>query len=302
MRVKKRTEEWYEEINKQFEEDSKTQDFSNLEMDKWFAEMLDERMGREENESVEEWYERMNKMYEEDAKTHDFSNPKMDEWFYSMIAGKTKTNKRRRAVKVAGIAAGIVLALSVGTNIFTEVTYGESLFQIIRNSIEAGQFTITGFSKNDDSEFENYDKGTMRYEANSIEEIFEQIKTDDTIAVNELFYVTDVPEQYQKWTANYNTKFQMLTINSQQKDSHIYIYEELNYQNIVSGTILESDIISTVFNENLQMDINIVKQMQEIRCVGYYIDVFYNNKRLKIEGNATLKEFEAMAKNISMRG
>lgn len=46
------------------------------------------------------------------------------------------------------------------------------------------------------------------------------------------------------------------------------------------------------------------KQFEEdrIRGSGHYIEVFYDDMRLKIEGNGTLEEFETMAKKISIQG
>ena len=40
--------------------------------------------------------------------------------------------------------------------------------------------------------------------------------------------------------------------------------------------------------------------MEQTRNQGYYLEVFYNDKRLKIEGNGTLQDFEIMAGNIAL--
>ncbi len=234
---------------------------------------------------------------EEDAKTHDFSDTEMDKWFYGMIE---KEKRKHKIVKASGIAAGIVLAVSVALNGFTQVAYGESIVDIIRNSIEVGQFTITAISKNNDKTFNEYDAPIIQYEADSIEELFEQIIADTQ--TEKFFYVTGVPEQYKQWNAKYNKRFQKLTIYSQNSDDYLFISEELNYENIVSGTILESEIVSTVYNENLRMNVDVVEQMVGVRGSGYYIEIFYNNMRVKIEGNGTLEEFENTVKNISIRG
>lgn len=98
----------------------------------------------------------------------------------------------------------------------------------------------------------------------------------------------------------YNNVFKTLAINSQKDENYLYIYEELNYKNVVGGTLLETDIVSTVFNDNLQINIDIIKQMDNVRNNGYYLAVFCNNIRLKIEGDGTLEEFETIAKNISL--
>ena len=260
---------------------------------------MDNKFDENQYKNLDEWYKAMNEMYEEDAKTNDYSTPELDKWFYGMLENERKKAKRRR---IAGMAAGIALVLGIGTNVFTEVAYGESLFTIIRNSIEAGQFTISSIGNTDDNnqEFEDYEDATICYEADSIEKLFEQIIDDKQITINEFFYMKNLPNEYTLWTAKYNAKFQTLTIYSKKGDNYFHIYEELNYQNIVSGTILESEIVATIFNENLQMEINIVRQMENIRVDGFFIEVFYNNKRLKIEGNATLKEFESIAKNICL--
>ncbi len=345
MGDKKRTEEWYEKINKQFEEDSKTHDFSNPEMDKWFVEMLNEKMDREENESVEEWYERLNKQFLEDSKTHDyrdpemdkwfaemlekkmrednkesaeewyerinkqfeedsktqdFSDPEMDKWFAEMLDKKMRKSRRCKIAKVASIAAGIVLVLSVVLNGFTQVAYGESLISIIKNSVKAGKFSITALGQNDDSQFEDFENEILTYEADSIEDIYEQITTDSKVEIDALFSVVDLPKQYQKWTAKYNKFFKTLTINSQLEENYLYIYEDLNYEDMVSGTILESKTVSTVFNENLQMNIDIIEQVENARNQGYYFEIFYNDKRLKVEGNGTIEEFEIIAENVSL--
>lgn len=258
---------------------------------------MDNKFDENQYKNLDEWYKAMNEMYEEDAKTNDYSTPELDKWFYGMLENERKKTKRRR---IAGMAAGIALVLGIGTNVFTEVAYGESLFTIIRNSIEAGQFVVSGVSKIDESQFENYDEDTVRYEANSIEDIFEQITNNQKTEVDELFYVTGVPNHYKEWTAKYDTKFHRLTINSQHGDDYLYIYEKLNYENSTSGTILESESVSTIYNKNLQMNICITEQMDSVRLQGYSIEVFYNDKYLLIEGSGTLEEFENIAQNISL--
>lgn len=294
-------EEWYERLNKQFLEDSKTHDYRDPEMDKWFAEMLEKKMREDHKESAEEWYERINKQFEEDSKTQDFSDPEMDKWFADMLDKKVRKSRSGKIAKVASIVAGIVLVLSVVLNGFAQVAYGESLIDIIRNSIKEGKFTISAIATNDKSnEFDKYEEDTIRYDANSIEEIYRQIKQDIEINVNEWFYVKLIPEYFQQWTAKYNIDIQKLSINSQWGEQYIYIYQELNYDDMVSGTILESEIVASVFNENLQIDIDIIRQMDNVRNRGYYIEVFYNDKCMRIEGDLTLDEFEIIAKNLSL--
>lgn len=297
---KTKDEEWYEKINKEFEEERKTQDFSNSEMDKWFLEMLDKEIHTKDKDKIDQWYAEMNRQFEEDSKTQDFRDPEMDKWFYKMLDEEVKKSKKCKIAKVSGIVAGVVLTFGVALSGFTQLVYGESLIEIIRNSIEAGQFTISVINKNDDSQFEEFEDEKLHYEANSIDEIFQMIINDSKAEISQMFYVEGVPGQYKQWTAKYDKEFQTLTINSKQGNHYLYIYEEFNYDDVVSGTILESDVVETVFNKNLQMDISIVKQMDNIRHSGYYLEVFFNNIRLKVEGIGTIEEFEFIAKSISL--
>lgn len=257
-------------------------------------------MRMEDKKRAEEWYEKINKQFEEDCKTHDFSDPEMDKWFVEMLDKKMRKSRKCKIAKVASIAAGVVLLMSVVLNGFTQVVYGESLFNIIKNSVKAGRFSITAFSQNDDSQFEDFENEILSYEADSIEDVFEQIATDANTEIDELFFVSNLPTQYRTWDIKYNKKLHRLTIRSHRGEDYLYILEELNYENVVSGTILESNVVTTIFNENLEMEIDIVEQMSNIRKQGYYLEVFCNSKYMKIEGNGTLEEFELLAKTISM--
>jgi len=252
-----------------------------------------------DKERIQQEYDEMMKQFERDSHFNDYSDPEMDKWFNDTLDQEFKKSRRRKILNVAGIAAAIILAVGLALNGFTQVTYGESLIDIVKYSIEAGQFTITRIGKNDDCQFEEYEAPVIEYKANSIEDAFAQLMENDDLEVNELFYVTDVPVRYGTWIVKYNKESQKLVIQSHITDNYLYIFEELDYQNAVSGTILESEIVSTVFNENLQLDINIIQQMDNIRNIGYYFEVFYRNKYLTVEGHGTLEEFETLAKSIS---
>ena len=298
MGDKKQVEEWYEKINTQFEGDKKSHDYSDPKMDEWFAEMLDKKMSME---ASEERYNKINRQFEEDRKNHDYSDPDMDRIFSEMLDNQMREDRKRKITKVASVVAGIVVLSTVALSGFTQVVYGESLLKIVKNSIEAGKFTITSISQNDDSKLEKFENEILSYENGSIEEIFGQIIKDDKTEIDELFCITDLPKQYQQWNAKYNKILKKLTISSQKENDYFYIYEKLDYENVTSGTILESKIVSTVYNKNLQININVIEQMENMRLQGYCIEVFYNNKYLLIEGNGTLEEFENIAKNISIQ-
>ncbi len=251
-----------------------------------------------EKQIAREEYEEMMKEFEKDSKLRSFRNPVIDRTFYAMLDDFEKNYKRRMICRVASIAAGIVIVSGTMLNCFTKVAYGETLIEIVRNSVEAGKFTITAISKNDDSKFEQFENLTLSYKAQTIDEIFEMLREDSDCKINELFYIANVSSKYQQWTARYNTRFQRLTINAEQEEEYLYILEELDYEEVVSGTVLETEIVSTIFNENLQTDIDIIKQMDGARNRGYYFDVFYNNKRIRVEGNGVLEDFELVAKSL----
>ena len=252
-------------------------------------------------EPTDEEIKEMLRQFKEDSEIRDFSDSDMDKIFQATMDYVVKKNRRKKILKVASVAASIMLLVGVALNGFTQVAYGESLIDIVKNSIEAGQFTLSAIGADDKSnQFEKFENDIVCYEDSSIEGLFEQITNDTQIGVSELFLVKDVPSEYVQWTAKYNKDFDRLTINSRQESSYIYILEELNYESIVSGTALESQVASNVFNENLQMNIAIMAQMDNVRLQGYYIEVFYDNKRLFIEGNWMLNEFEQIAKNITL--
>ena len=104
-----------------------------------------------EKQMAREEYEEMMKEFEKDSKLRSFCNPVMDRTFYAMLDDFEKNYKRRMICRVASITAGILIVSGTMLNCFTKVAYGETLFDIVRNSIEAGRFTITAINKNDDS-------------------------------------------------------------------------------------------------------------------------------------------------------
>lgn len=146
---KKRAEEWYKKFNKQFEEDSKTHDFSNQKLDKWFIKMLDNGGAMKDRKRTEEWYAKINSQFESDRKNYDYSDSDMDKWFGELLDKRIRQKRRSKIAKITSIAAGVVLLTSVLLNGFTQITYGESLFDIIRNSIKAGRFSITALGQID---------------------------------------------------------------------------------------------------------------------------------------------------------
>ncbi len=227
----------------------------------------------------DEEYEKLMQQFEEDSKTHDFSDPFMDRVFLATLNQVREEQRRRKICRASSLVAGIMIISCLLLNCFTRVAYGETLLEIVKNSIRNGRFTITSISLgNQSQEFEEYDDFVVWYEAETVEGIFEQIIEDEENGIEEFFYVTGLPEQYEKWEAKYNKELKKLMIQSKSKDNYLYIFEGLNYDSIVNCAILESDIVSTVFNKNLQMNLHIIKQMDDIRCEGYCIELFYEEK------------------------
>ncbi len=272
-----------------------------MKRDKFLLQKKKNKMSNKKRISDEE-YESMMQQFEEDSQTRDFRDPFMDRIFQATLDNVMAENRKRRICRVASIAAGIVIISCAMLNCFTRVVYGESLMEIMKNSIKAGRFTITSISLgNQNYEFEYGDRIATWYEAETAEEIFEEIINDTEIEISELFCVAELPEKYEKWEAKYDKVLQRLMIHSRIDNDYFSICEELNYESAASSIILESQIVSSVFNENLQMNLDIIEQMDIIRCGGYCVEIFYEGKYLIIEGNGTLEEFEAIAKSIFIR-
>lgn len=250
-----------------------------------------------EFEYSEEYFEKMLEEMENDPEFQTFTVP--DEWdreFRKTIEETLKKEKKKRMkryVKIGGMAACVVLAMTLALNVRTEQVQGEGLLEVFQNTfnLNGKRYVMYGTDEQLDMGVEE-DIDDVFFNGTCLNEIYEQMREE---VKSPIFYTDDVFDEYEVKESVYNKTYRMLNIELETSEGRVFMSQEQMVKESASGIVTEDEECARVYNKNLEEDIVIYKSIQS----DYYaFSVKRKQNILAFRGSISLEKCKELAESI----
>lgn len=251
-----------------------------------------------EFEYSEEYFEKMLEEMENDPEFQTFTVP--DEWdreFRKTIEETLKKEKKKRMkryVKIGGMAACVVLAMTLALNVRTEQVQGEGLLEVFQNTfnLNGKQYVMHGSDENFGMDFEE-DSTDIVFEADTLSEIYDLMHQE---LKRPMFYTEDVFGEYEIKEAGYNATYHILNIELDTSEGPVFFYQEQKLEKNSSGNEIDEKESGQVYNKNLDKAIKIYKSEQS----SFYIFTISEGQNIfTFRGAISLDQCKELAESVS---
>lgn len=245
---------------------------------------------------LEEHFEEMMEEMKKDKLTQDFRiSQEWDQKFRKTIdetLEELREKSRRRKIKNAVIAAGVILAATACVDYSMVAVQGEGLLDIVESVFDSGEKNIITFGTEVEEEMEEEDESEIYFETSSLETAYEQIRQELRMP---MFYISYVPEGYQLSEAIYDRMYRVLNMKFEKGEKQIYVSQQQISDGKATGIIIDEEQDGSVVNESLSSEIPIYRSEQDD---AYIFAVKQGTLVLNCRVSENLKECKKLAKSI----
>lgn len=245
---------------------------------------------------LEEHFEEMMEEMKKDKLTQDFQiSQEWDQKFRKTIdetLEELRKKSRRRKIKNAVIAAGVILAATACVDYSMVAVQGEGLLDIVECVFDSNEKNYTMYGTQEELFLEQDNEEEVYFDITSLEKAYEEM---NEVVLYPIFYISYIPEQYVLQEAKYNKVYKMINMIFEKNGQQIYISQQLISDEDSSGILIGDEKITDVKNVKLGQDIPIYKSNQDDSLV---FAVHHKTGILTFDGILSLEECKKIVEGI----
>ncbi len=251
----------------------------------------------------EEHFDEMMEEMEKDSESQSFEIP--EEWdrsFRKTIEETVEREEKKKSRKekllrwgsrAVAAAAGVALVMFIGMNFSAVQVQGEGLLDVFQKMFDVNGNQHTTFSVGEEVNMgEDEESNDIYFTVSSLDEAYQQIRDELKMP---MFYVSYIPEKFNLEEANYSKTYNTLNIKLNDGEHVIYILQQQQFDETVSGIVSEEEKYIEVKNDNINQIIEIYKSTQDN---GLVFNVEMNHILLVVSCDVSEKEVEKIAKSL----
>lgn len=247
-------------------------------------------------QQAEAEFEQMKREMEEDKKKHDFSIPKeWDDDFRAVMDDAFKKKKIKKGINVRSklaMAAGVALAVFVGSTLSTETVHGNKLLDIFGKTSETEDERFEMYGTEQDFDTAVGMDEVITFEGETLSELYANIRSE---MKRPMFQIDDIPVEYEIRMAEYDRDFRTLNIQLLMQDGWIYITQKEQIDGGGVGYQAEGTICSVI--DNMYLDEKI-KVMEKESTSFYIFTIQIDKDILYVQVKGSQEMCEQLAKNF----
>lgn len=201
---------------------------------------------------------------------------------------------------LAGACAAIILgigAVHVGERLeLTSMVQADDIGKVREDEFQQGeyQYSLYGNSESENVGMLMEDTDEIMFSANSLEQLYKEIK-EETKAP--FFRIEYVPDGFEIKEATYNKIHRNINYRIEWDKQYVNISQQMQVEDTGNGSINEKEK-KTVYCEALEQDITIYDSSQDnaLNC-----SLYYDKTTLSIVSNLNIEEFEKIIQKISYK-
>lgn len=188
---------------------------------------------------LEEHFEEMMEEMKKDKLTQDFQiSQEWDQKFRKTIdetLEELRKKSRRRKIKNAVIAAGVILAATACVDYSMVAVQGEGLLDIVESVFDSNEKNYTMYGTQEELFLEQDNEEEVYFDITSLEKAYEEM---NEVVLYPIFYISYIPEQYVLQEAKYNKVYKMINMIFEKNGQQIYISQQLISDEDSSGILI----------------------------------------------------------------
>ena len=213
---------------------------------------------------LEEHFEEMMEEMKKDKLTQDFQiSQEWDQKFRKTIdetLEELRKKSRRRKIKNAVIAAGVILAATACVDYSMVAVQGEGLLDIVESVFDSGEKNIITFGTEAEEDMEEEDESEIYFETSSLEIAYEQIRQELRMP---MFYISYVPEGYRLEEARYDRAYRILNLKFENGEKQIYISQQQISDVKSMGIVVSDEDSNLIVNQTLNCEVPVYHSEQD---------------------------------------
>lgn len=245
---------------------------------------------------LEEHFDEMMEEMKRDQLTQNFQiSQEWDRKFRKTIdetLEELQKKSRRRKIKNAVVAAGMLLTVTACVGYSMVAVQGEGLLEIVESVFDSGEKNIITFGTEAEENMEEEDESEIYFDTSSLETAYEQIRQELRMP---MFYISYIPEGYQLSEAKYDKSYRILNLKFEKEEKQIYISQQQILEGEATGIIIDEEQDESVVNESLSCEIPIYRSEQD---ETYIFSVKQGTLVLNCRVSEGLKMCKELARNI----
>ena len=245
---------------------------------------------------LEEHFEEMMEEMKKDKLTQDFRiSQEWDQKFRKTIdetLEELRKKSRRRKIKNAVIAAGVILAATACVDYSMVAVQGEGLLDIVESVFDSGDSNTVALGTMTEEDLGEEEENEIYFDTSSLETAYEQIRQELRMP---MFYISYAPEGYQLSEAIYDRMYRVLNMKFDKGEKQIYVSQQQISDGKATGIIIDEEVGDSVVNESLNCEISIYKSEQDDT---YIFSAKKGSWILNCRVSENLKVCKELAKNI----
>lgn len=245
---------------------------------------------------LEEHFEEMMEEMKKDKLTQDFQiSQEWDQKFRKTIdetLEELRKKSRRRKIKNAVIAAGVILAATACVDYSMVAVQGEGLLDIVESVFNSNGKNYVIYGTQEEPFLEQDNEEEVYFDITSLEKAYKEMSEE---ILYPIFYVSYIPEQYVLQEVKYNKVYKSVNMIFEKEGKHIYISQQLMTDEGSSGMVTDDEKIMDVKNTNLNQKISVYQSNQDNSLV---FSVQYKTGILTFNGLLTPHECKKIAETI----
>lgn len=203
----------------------------------------------------------------------------------------------KRYVKIGTMAACAVLAVTAGLNMRMEEVQGEGLLEVFQNTfnLNGKRYVMHGSDEDLGASFEDGDSADIVFEADTLSEIYDQMRQE---LKRPMFYTEDVFDEYEVKEARYNATYHIMNIELETSVGSVFFSQEQKLDESSSGSRIDDEESGQIYNKNLDKTIMIYKSDQG----SFYIfNISEGHSILTFRGAVSLEQCKKLAESVSFQ-
>lgn len=245
---------------------------------------------------LEEHFDEMMEEMKRDQLTQDFQiSQEWDQKFRKTInetLAELQRKSRRRKIKNAVIAAGVLLIVTACVDRSMVAVQGEGLLDIVESVFDSGDRNTVTFGTMTEEDMGEEEQNEIYFDTSSLETAYEQIRQELRMP---MFYISYVPEGYQLSEAIYDRMYRVLNMKFEKGEKQIYVSQQQISDGKATGIIIDEEQDGSVVNKSLSSEIPIYRSEQDDT---YIFSVKQGTLILNCRVSENLKVCKELAKNI----
>lgn len=245
---------------------------------------------------LEEHFDEMMEEMKRDQLTQNFQiSQEWDRKFRKTIdetLEELQKKSRRRKIKNAVVAAGMLLTVTACVGYSMVAVQGEGLLEIVESVFDSNGKNYIVYGTQEETFLEQDNEEEVYFDVTSLEKAYEEMEEE---ILYPIFYILYVPEQYALQEVKYNKVYKTINMIFEKEDKHIYISQQLMTGEGSSGIITDDQKIMDVQNINLNEEIAMYQSNQDD---SLFFSVRHKTGILTFNGLLTPEECKKIAENI----